>query len=60
MRRSETVRGILGEVRNGTGEPRRVLGRVKGPSGRSGTGRGMLGEVREVSGNPRKCPGRDG
>ena len=39
--------GILGEVRDGLEYPHTGLGRVEGPSERSGTGRGTLGEVRD-------------
>ena len=51
---------ILGEVRDGSGDPRRGrdgstdtrggLGRVGGPSRRSGTGQGTIGEVQDGSG----------
>ena len=43
--------GTIGEVRNGSGDPRRRLGWVGGPSGKSGTGRGTLVEVRDGWGN---------
>ena len=52
-------RGTLGEVRDGLGDPRVVLGRFVGPSrwsgtggglsGSSGMGRGTIGEVRNGS-----------
>ena len=52
-RRSGTGWGILGEVRDGLGDPRACPGRIGGPSGRSGTGRGNLEEVRETLGEIR-------
>ena len=39
--------GTLGEVRDGSGDPRGCPGRFVGPSGRSETGWGTLGEVRD-------------
>ena len=43
--------GTLGVIRNGSRDPRGVLERVKGSSGRSETGRGTLEEVRDGSGD---------
>ena len=43
-------RGNYGEVRDGSGYPPGGLGRVGGPSRRSGTGRGTLGDVRDGRG----------
>ena len=50
------VRLTLGEVRDGSGDPRGGPGRVEGPSGSSGTGRGTLGEVWDGSRDPRGVP----
>ena len=42
-----TIRWSLGEVQDGSGDPRGDPGWVGGSPGRSETGRGPLGEVRE-------------
>ena len=46
-----TNRGTLKEAQDGFVEPQGGLGRVGGPSGRSGTGWGTLREVRDGSGD---------
>ena len=46
-RRSRTGCGTLGEVEDGSGDPRKGPGLVSGPSRRSGTGRGTFEEVRD-------------
>ena len=43
-------RGTLGEVRDGSRDPREGPGRVERPSEWSGTGQGTLREVRDGSG----------
>ena len=45
-------REILGEILDGSGDPRVGPGRVGGTSERSGTGGGTLGEIREGSMDP--------
>ena len=45
------VGGTLGMCGRGWGDPRGSLGRVVGPSGRSGTGQGTLGESRDGLGD---------
>ena len=50
----------LGEVRDGSGDPRGGPGRVEGPSGWYGQGRGTLGEVWDELGEHRGGPGRVG
>ena len=45
--------GTLPKVRDGSGDPRGGLERVKGPSSMSGTGRGTGLEVREGLGTLR-------
>ena len=62
------IRGTFGEVRNGLGDPSKVLGHVEytmkstgtvgGPTGRSGTGRGTLVEVQDGLGDPQGRAGR--
>ena len=51
MGRLWTGRGTLRKIRDGSGDPRVGLGRVRGPLGRFGTGWGTLGEVRDGTGN---------
>ena len=46
-------RGTLGEVWDGSLDPRGGPGRIGGPSSRSGTGRGTRWEVRDSSLDPR-------
>ena len=46
--KSGTGRGNLGEVWDGSGDPRKGPGRVVGTTGRSETGLGTLGVVRET------------
>ena len=60
-------RGTLGEVRDGSGDPRggparfvEPVGEVLDGSGCSGTVRGTLGEVRDDFGDPRLGPQRVG
>ena len=48
MGRSRTGWGTLGEVRDGSEDPRGGPGRVGGPLERSGMGRGTLGKVRRT------------
>ena len=50
MGRCEMVWGTLGEVRDGSGDPRGGPGQIVGPSGRSRTGQRTLKEVRDGSG----------
>ena len=45
--------GIVGEVRDGSGDPWGSRKRVEGPSKWSGTGLGTLGEVRVGTWDPR-------
>ena len=45
-----TYRGTLGEVRDGSEDPRKGPGRVGGPSGKSWKGPGTLPEVQDWSG----------
>ena len=47
------MRGTLGVVRNGSGDPWRGAGRVGEPSRRTGMGRGTLWEVRKTLGEVR-------
>ena len=47
----------LGEVRDGSWDDRGGLGRVGGPSRKSGTGWGTIGVVRDGSGETPRGPG---
>ena len=67
-RKSGMVRGIIVEIWDKLGDPRRGPGRIRGYSRRSVTGRGTLGkvqdgsgtlgEVQDESGDPPGGPGR--
>ena len=46
----------LGEVRDGSEDPRKHPGRVRGPTGMSCTGRGTLGDVLDVPGDLQRGP----
>ena len=58
--RSGTGRRTLGEVRDGSRDPVKILGRVVGPLVKFGTGRGTLGEIWEGSGDTPGGRGRVG
>ena len=55
--RFETGEDALRKVLDRLGDPPKDLGRVDGPSRRSGAGWGTLPEVRDGSGDPPKGPG---
>ena len=56
--RSRMGRETLGEVRDGSGEPRGGLERVRAHSRRHGPVQGTLEEMRTVSGDLSRGPGR--
>ena len=68
LERFGTGRVTLGEVRDGSGDPRGGLGRFWSTLGRFGTGRGTLGVIQDgsldsqifpnMSGDPRGGSGR--
>ena len=49
-------RGILGQVRDGSEDPREGPGRFVGLLGMCGKGRGILGQVRDGSVDPPEGP----